>query len=313
MQRMRTDDDALSRESAGRLGATDSMKRECAAVRKALRKYLLGHVFTLQKIRIQRHLKTCAVCSSEHQALRMEMNTILLLKEVNPSEGLIRHWQAVAAVAAKLKTLLYRPLWMAAIAGALVLVYVNVMDRRGDPEIESLEMSLPPPSESAPVAASSSTATVFSLPPQPASAVPPAPAPPSARKAVHEAPAAEPLLVTLTPENEQAALRRINEVMRGHAALRKLHFSDAVKEVSGSLSPGELLTFFSRVASAGKVSYSRRRFDTFPADQLIPFVMKLMPASGTAALPAAPAEPKVYRPAERTVQPAPVSAQTTSP
>jgi predicted anti-sigma-YlaC factor YlaD len=38
------------------------MKKECIYTRKSLRKYLSGHVFALQKIRIERHLKSCAIC-----------------------------------------------------------------------------------------------------------------------------------------------------------------------------------------------------------------------------------------------------------
>ena len=46
--------------------------------------------------------------------------------------------------------------------------------------------------------------------------------------------------------------------MKGHARLRKLRFSDTVREVSGSLTAGELHTFFSRIEQAGRVSYSKK-------------------------------------------------------
>ncbi len=309
MRTMRTEDDALRRESASRLGATDSMKRECAAVRESLPRYLRGYVFLLRKIRIERHLRSCAVCQSACQALRMEINTQQLLLDVNPPEGLARYLSAGARGLTRLKKLLYRPLWLAAIAGIVVLVSVNVTSHRGDPEIENLEKSLPgtPASPPAPLPPSGGTQPAA---PQQAPAVQAAPA---VSKPVPATPAVEPFLITITPENEQTAVKRINEALWGHASLRGLHMSDSVREVSAKLSPAELLTLFSRLAPAGKLAYSRRRFDSFPADQPIPFVLKLAHARATVARPPVPAEPKVHQPAEAQAVPAPASAQTTSP
>jgi anti-sigma factor RsiW len=292
------------------------MKKECAYTRKSLRKYVSGHVFALQKIRIERHLKSCAICSSEHQALRMKGDTRRLLKDVTPPGGIVQQLKEGVSGLARLKKLLYRPLWLAAIAGVIILVYVNVVSRRGDPEIESLERSLPPATATAPAVASAPATTSPFIPAQPAPVVQPAPASSSpVPKPAPVAPAVEPLAITATAENEQVAMRHINEVMRGHGLLRKLYFSDTVKEISGSLTAHELMTFFNRIESAVKVNYNRRRFESFPAAQPIPFVMKLKSAPKTAVRPPAPAAPKVFVPAEPAAQhtPAPASAQTTTP
>ena len=44
-------------------------KKECERTRKSLPKYLQGHLFKLQERRVERHLKACAVCTSELQSL----------------------------------------------------------------------------------------------------------------------------------------------------------------------------------------------------------------------------------------------------
>jgi hypothetical protein len=88
-------------------------------------------------------------------------------------------------------------------------------------------------------------------------------------------PGIEPLMITISVDDEQTATRRINEVMRGHATLRSMRFSDTVKEISGSLTAKELLTFFNRIENAGKVNYSRTRLASFPAAAPVPFVMRL--------------------------------------
>ncbi len=311
MQTMRPEDDSLRKESVGRIDAAGAMKRECADVRNMLRKYLGGYVFWHQKIRIVRHLKSCAVCSSELQALRMESDTLGLLHDVNPPEGLARIGRAGASGLARLRKLLYRPLWMAAIVAVALLAWMNAAPRKGDQEIENLERSLPAASSSVPAAAPPPASQAAPAQPQPAPAAAPVPAVKAASPSARESSPAEPLEVTITPENEQAAMRRINEVMRGHASLRKLHLSDSVKEVSGKLAHDELLTFFGRISSSGKVSYSRRRLESFPADQLVPFVLVLKPGPVPAVRQPAPVEPKEYRPAA--AEPAPASAQTVSP
>ena len=288
------------------------MKKECAATRKSLRKYLHGHLFKLQKIRVERHLKTCVVCSSEYQALKQKSETRQILKDITPPEGLVQHLQEGASALAKLKKLLYRPLWLAATVGIVVLVSINFASRRRDLEIENLEKSLPP--SPAPMAsiASAPTVTHAAMPAQPAP-VHPAVTPPSVHRPVSEAPAVAPLVITVTPENEQAAVQRINEAMREHGSLLKLQFSDTVREISGSLTGKEMLTFLSRIESAGKVTYSRKKSEFIQSTHPIPFIVKLKPASKIAAPPATQAAPKVYKPAETSAQPVSSPTQTALP
>jgi hypothetical protein len=120
----------------------------------------------------------------------------------------------------------------------------------------------------------------------------------------------KPLPVTITVDNEKAAIRRINEVMRTRE-LRKLRFSDTVREISGSLTSKELLTFFSLIESEGKISYSRKRLARFPNAQPVPFVMNLKVAPQAAEKPS-PAEQPAVTPAEATVSSQPATAPTQS-
>jgi hypothetical protein len=311
MEPMRTEHDPLHKASSHKLDKASSVKRECAATRKALRKYLNGHLFKLQKMKVERHLKTCVVCSSEYQALKKEHETRRILKDITPPEGVVQHLKEGAFALAGLKKLFYRPLLLAAIVGvvALVLVTIHLASRRGDPEIENLEKSLPP--AAAPMAVASAPAATPAAPPAKPAPVQAA-SPQSAHRPVQEVPVGEPLVITITPRNEKAAVRRINEVMRGHGSLWKLHFSDTVREISGNLPAKELLAFLDRIESAGTVSYSRKRFETFPTAQPIPFVMKLMPAPRIAERPATPIAPKGYKPAE-TTQPASAPTHTALP
>ena len=305
MERMRTEHDPHHKTSSHKLDKASSMKKECAAIRKLLRKYLHGHLFKLQKIRVERHLKSCVVCSSEYQALKQESETRQILKDITPPEGIVQHLKERASSLAKLKKLLYRPLWLAAIIGIVVLVSVNLVSRRRDLEIENLEKSLPSTSAQMGAIASAPTVTLTALSALPA----PATAPPSARRPVSEVPAVEPLVITVTPENEQAAVQRINEVMRGHGS----QISETVREISGSLTGKEMRAFFNRLESAGKVTYSRKKSEFIHSARPIPFIMKLKPASKIAAPPATQAAPKVYKPAETTAQPASAPTQTALP
>ncbi len=288
------------------------MKKECATTRKSLRKYLHGHLFKLQKIRVERHLKTCVVCSSEYQALKQESETRQILKDITPPEGLVQQLKEGASALAKLKKLLYRPLWLAAIVGIVALVSVNLASRHRDLEIENLEKSLPPPAAPLAAVASAPTVTHAAMPVQPAP-VRPAAAPPSAHRPVSEAPAVEPLVITVTPENEQTAIPRINEVMRRHGSLRKLQFSDTVREISGSLTGKEMATFFNRIESAGKVTYSRKKSEFIQSVHPIPFIMKLKPASKIAGPSSTQAAPMEYKPAETSAEPASTSTPTSLP
>jgi hypothetical protein len=312
MERMRIEHDPHHKTSSRKLDEASSMKKECASTRKLLRKYLHGHLFKLQKIKVERHLKTCVVCSSECQALKQKNETRQILKDITPPEGLVQHLKEGASGLAKIKKLLYRPLWLAAIVGIVVLVSINLVSRRRDLEIENLEKSLPPAPVPMASTVSAPTVTHVAAPGQPAPLYAAA-VPPSAHRPVLEAPAVEPLVITVTPENEHAAVQRINEVMKELGSLGKLQFSDTVREISGSLTGKEMLTFLNRIESAGKVTYSRKRSEFVQSASPIPFIVKLKPASKIAGPPATQAAPKVNRPPETSAQPASAPTQTVLP
>ncbi len=241
------------------------MKKDCAYTRKSLRKYLRGHLFKYEQIRIARHLNICPVCRSEFQSIKKVADTKQLLKDITPPEGLGQQVKAAVSRLARLKVLLYRPLWLIGIIGLGVVVYINIIAPiQRDVEIENIEKSLPP---ALPVA-SSPTVTPVAAPAQQAAVQQPA------SKTTPSAPAVDPLVITISPATENA-VRRINEVMRGHGQLSKMKFSDSVREISGNLTAKELLTFFNRIEQAGKVAYSRARFESFPTAQPIPFLIKM--------------------------------------
>ena len=238
------------------------MKKECAHTRKSLPKYLHGHLFKLEQVRIERHLKSCVVCYSEYQALKRADETRKYLKDITPPEGVVQRMKEGVTGLAKLKKLLYRPLWVAGIVIVAAIVYYYVSrPRQLDVELESIAKTAP-----------SSTAPTTHTPA--ASAVPPVVVQPSAPVHVtaHEL---EPLAVSITTENDKTAIRRINAVMAGHGQLRKYKFTDKVREISGSLTTKELRIFFNQIESVGKVTYNRKRFESFPSAQPIPFVVKL--------------------------------------
>jgi hypothetical protein len=99
--------------------------------------------------------------------------------------------------------------------------------------------------------------------------------------------------------------------MRGYGELRNMRFSDTVREISGSLTSKELLTFFSLIESEGKISYRRKRLAKFPSAQPVPFVMNLKVAPQAAEKPL-PAERPVVTPAEAAVSSQPATAPTQS-
>jgi hypothetical protein len=312
MERMRTGQDPHHQTSSHKLDKASSMKKECAATRRLLRKYLHGHLFKLQNIRVERHLKSCVVCSSEYQSLKQESETRRLLKDITPPLGIVQHLKERASSLARLKKLLYRPLWLAAIVGVIVLVSINLASRHRDPEIENLEKSLPPasaPTASVPLAP---TATHAAASAQPVPVIPAAP-PPSVRGPVSEAPSSEPIVITITPEDDQVAMQRINAIMRKHGSLGNQLFSDSVREISGSLTGKEMRSFLNRIASAGKVTYSRKKSEFIQSVQPVPFLVKLKPSSKIAGPTPTQAEPKVYKPSEATAQPASAPTQTTLP
>lgn len=302
MLKTRIDQDGLHQTSGARLQQARETKKECERTRKALPNYLLGHLFAFQARRIDRHLKACPVCTSELHSLRFAADTKQLLKDITPSEGMGARMEATLSFFGRLRLLLYRPLWilLALLVAGSLYVFVLVPSLH-DPELEGIERSLPAAVVSAPATSQPS------LSPAPAAAPAPSPAPMEKTPASVPVPAVEPLAITITPD-DQSSMRRINDVMKGHAGLRKLRFTDTVREVSGSLTPGELQTLFGRIEQAGKVSYSRRRLSALSTAELVPFVMKL---KDVAPAPAAPLETPVHAPAAVPPQPA-VSTPTPS-
>jgi len=284
------------------------MKKDCAYTRKSLRKYLHGHLFKPEQIRVERHLRSCVMCYTEYQALKQAAETKQYLKDITPPEGIVQRVQAGVSGLAKLKRILYRPLWLAGIITIIVLVYLYALaPPHRDLEIENLEKS-----------GAVGSAPSFTAPASPDQGARPSPL--TARATIPRPPSSQPgeavrmlkpLPVTITVDNEKTAVRRINEVMRGHGELRKMRFSDTVKEISGSLASKELLTFFSQIESEGKISYSRKRLGAFPSTQPVPFVMNLKVAPLAAEKPS-PTEQPVVTPAEATASSQPVTAPTQS-
>ena len=279
------------------------MKKECEDTRHLLPRYLRGHLFKPQQKRIERHLASCAVCRSEFDALRQIGETRRILKDITPPETVAGRMKERVSALHALKKLFYRPLWLIIIAAVIAASYLYVIDPLlHDPDIEKLDAGIPPSpaatTQSAPQTLPTPTITVA---PAPQQRIEPAPA--------AAAPKADPLVVTITLEkqNEKASIRTINEAMKEHPLLKNMHFSDKVREISGSMTSDELLTFFNRIQSAGKISYRRSRLAS-AGSGLLPFVMKLqsLPASPQAsadrpaAIPAAkPAEIPVERPVNK--------------
>lgn len=230
-----------------------------------LSRYLHGHLFKLEHVRIERHLRTCVVCYSQYQALKRAHETQRLLKDITPPEGMVQIMKERVSGIGKLKKLLYRPLWIVGILVVVSLVvYYIQKPRQLDVELDSIAKSAPEknvqpaPVQPTPVAAPKTPETAR---PEPARA---------------SDSNIEPLVVTITSDNDKAAIRRINEVMRGHEQLRKFKLTDTVREISGSLTTKELLTFLNRIESVGKITYNRKQFDSFPAARPIPFAMKVV-------------------------------------
>ena len=265
------------------------MNKECEHARKSLRKYLHGHLFMPEQMKIERHLKKCVVCSSEFQALKRVAETRRYIKDITPPEGIVQRVKDGVSGLARLKKILYHPLWVAGIiaAGALVYFYV-ITPHRPDSDFEgagvpSNAATQPAPATvAAPGAASSATAAA----PVPAKTAP---------EPVPISPAIEPLAVTITVDDEQTAVRGINEVMKGHATLRGKRFTETVKEISGSLTAKELLTFFNRIENAGKIHYNQARLASFPAAASVPFVMRIKTAPR-------PVERPVQQPGDKPAQ-----------
>lgn len=267
------------------------MKTECEQTRKSFRKYLQGHLFKPEQLKIDRHLKKCALCSSELQALKRVAETRKYIKDITPPEGMVQKVRAGVSGLSRLRKLVYRPLWVLAMAAAGAAVYLYVLPSLlHDRDFDSIEAPVPSAVvQPAPTPPAAPQAVTQAARPEPSK--PPQSAPPS--------PAVNPLTVTITAENERAAMNRINSVMQGHALLRTMRFSDTVKEISGSLTAKELLTFFNRIESVGKVSYSSSRLESFPTAQPVPFVIRLKAAPATMEKPV---DKSVDNPVGKTVE-----------
>lgn len=261
------------------------MHTECAYTRKLLPRFLTGHLFALQRKRIERHLAACRICSSEHDALRRIHETRAILRDIDGSAGAgaaMRRWTGTVT------RLLYRPVWLAFILASIFALSVYVVrPMLHDPDLERLDASAPLPAAAAPPVAVPVPVAVPT--PTAAPAVPAAAAP--------AVPAAESLVVTITVdrENERAGIRQINEAMKEHPLLRTMRFSDTVREISGSLTAHELYTFFNRISTSGKIAYRQSRLAKAETGELIPFVLRLR----TAAAPPAPAGSPVDKPADK--------------
>ena len=284
------------------------MNKDCAYTRKSLRKYLQGHLFKPEQIRVERHLRSCVMCYTEYQALKQAAETKEYLKDITPPEGIVQRVQAGVSGLSKLRKILYRPLWLAGIIAVIVVAFIYVLSPpRRDTEIENLERSGSVGSTPSSTVSAASPAQAV----RPAPAASPATAAQPASHTVEAARMVKPLSVTITVDDEKAAIRRINEVMKRHGELRKMKFSDSVREISGSLASKDLLTFFNLIASEGKISYSRKRLDAFPSTQPVPFVMNLKVAPQAAESPSPPEQPAAP-PAEAAASSQPATAPTQS-
>lgn len=282
------------------------MKKECEYTRKSLGKYLHGHLFRPQKMKIDRHLRSCVVCRSEFEARRRAEETRLFMKDFAPAGGVVQRVTEGFSSLARLRKIFYRPLWIALIVVFAAAVYSYlVAPRQLDIELDSIVKTAPV--TTVPAATAESAAHTAPIAPAPAATAPAAMSLPAA------APAADPLTVVITvaPDNEKTAVRRINEAMRGHVELRKKKFSDEVREINGALTAQELRAFFNRIEDSGRVSFSRKRFESFPGDQPIPFVLKLKFAARVAERPASPLRQAPTPP--ETVVPAPPDAASAPP
>ncbi len=274
------------------------MKKECAYTRSMLPRYLKGHLFLPQQKRVERHLASCAVCRSEFDSLRQIGETRRILKDITPPETVAGRMKERASGLQAFKKLFFRPLWLAAIVAAAAASYLFVIDPLlHDPDLEKLDAGTYSPApaqvEAPPVSVPTSTQ---------APAVPAMPEP-KTPPAASAAPRTDPLVVIITveKENEKASIRTINEAMKEHALLKSMRFSNKVREISGSLLPGDLKTFFYRIQGAGKITYKRSRLAS-AGSELLPFVMKLQSLPAPAAKPVdKPVEKPVEKPGERPV------------
>lgn len=283
------------------------MKKDCERTRRAFPRYLHGHVFRIERVRIERHLAACVICRSEFEGLRRAEETRRILKDVDVSTGLVQQVKDSVVSLSKLKKIFYRPLWLAAIVLAAAGVYhYTMMPRQLDLEIEKIVKTEP---ATTPAVYPAEEKTETSMATMPVVSTRPV-KPPSA-------PVVEPLVVNIIPDNEKAAVLRINEVLHGQGPqLRGKKFSETVREVSGSLTAGELEIFFDRIEQVARVSFNRRWLESVPGTQSIPFKLKLRavpktvekhPPSAMAQMPVPTQAPTGSR-----IPAAPVTGPTTS-
>ena len=265
------------------------MKKECEYTQGMLRRYLKGHLFLPQQKRVERHLASCPICRSRHDALRQADETREFLRYLDPTGGLLGR---VKAGLSGITRLFFRPLWLALIVTVVLAVqHFVISPMLHDPDLENLDAG------PLPTAAAKLETGALSVP-TPTPAVPAAPEPEKQAAApVAAAPKVDPLVITITveKENEKASIARINEAMKEHTLLTSLRFSDKVREVSGSLTSDDLYTFFSRIRDTGKIVYKRSRLASAASGEPLPFVLKLKTVS---APPQMPEERPAARPAD---------------
>jgi hypothetical protein len=283
------------------------MKKDCERTRRAFPRYLYGHVFQIERIRIERHLAACVICRSEFEGLRRAAETRRILKDIDISEGLVRRMKEGVLSLSKLKKVIYRPLWLAAIVLAAAGVYHYMMTpRQLDLEIEKIVKT---ESVTTPAVYPAEEKTKTSIATMPVVSTRPVKPPP--------APVVAPLVVSIIPDDENAAVRRINEILHRHRQLSEKTFSETVREVSGSLTAGELEILFDRIEQVGRVSFNRRRLESDPGTQPIPFKLMLRAAPKTvekhppSAIPAQMPVPTQI-PTRTAIPAAPATGPTTS-
>lgn len=307
MRLFRREQDPIRGKSKKRLDEVCLLKKDCERTRKALPDLLRGHVFRITRYRIERHLKQCAICKSEFDALRHVEETSRLLKDIDPPEGVDHLVKEGVFALAKLKKIFYRPLWLAGIVLAVAGIYYYAMlPRQLDIEIENI-MGTAPVVTSPTSSVSLETRTTVAKAKAKTKAKAKAKAKAKTKTKVKtkaktkrvqkhkpqpvSAPAVQPLAVSITPNNENSAIKRINRVMGEHGRLRNMKFSYVEQKLSGKMTAPELRTFFDRIREVSKVRYNRKVFKSFPVAQKIPFVLTLKAAPKAVETPLLVQEP----------------------
>jgi hypothetical protein len=312
MQPLRFEQDPVRGQSKRKLEEVSIMKKDCERTRAVLPNYLHGHVFWTTRKRIERHLEHCVVCKSEFDSLRSMEETRRLLKDMVASEGVAHRIKEGISKLAKLKKILYRPLWFAALTLVAAGVYYYAMQpRQLDIEIDSIVKTAPVSTSPLP---STAQQPKENAPLQPVKALKPAP-PHPATPAVASQPAPQPpptpdkapLWVSITPVNETSAIGHINDFIQEYEQLRTLTFSKTQRELSGKLTVEELLAFLERIKNVATVRYDNKRLKTVPSEQQVQFVLTLKAAPRTVERQAPAPEP-AQRTENRTNTPAETEA-----